>query len=133
MAKRNFQIKLKAYTDAAQSNNPKEVLFDNTEIFTDDLGEEQSSRVEDVPAASSDYSIDLGSSSIRVLFIKNLSDEVVMEFKLNGTGNTAYKIAPGKVFFLESANVNDVGQITSLHVNNPDVDNSVKLKIFASS
>ena len=101
--KRNFEFKLLSYNDATESNNPSEIIFDNTETFSDDLGDDVLTKIVNVPASSTDLSIPLNASAVRVLFIKNLNASLMIEIKLNGTGDTAHKIAPGKIFYLESA------------------------------
>lgn len=132
MAKRNFQFKLVSYMDTVATNNPESIIIDVTEKFTDDLGAEHAFKILTIDEDSSDVAISFGFADAKVLFLKNLSDTLPIVYKINGTGNTPYTIAPGKVLFLESANAAGTGLIQSLHLTNSHAQTPVNVKVFVS-
>lgn len=133
MAKRSFEFKLLSYLDAERSNNPKDVVLDNEEIFADDLGSEQMFRIDSISASTTDSEITFGFTQAKVLYVKNLSTTSIIEIKLNADTNTAIKVAPRKVLYLETEDSAGDGDIDSIFVSNPDTENAVTIKLFVSN
>lgn len=132
MAKRNFQFKILAYLDSVETNNPQDVIISSTEVISDDLGEEQTCRIDDIAANTVDDEIEMGFNDAKFIFIKNIGT-LPVSVKLNDVGNTAFVIGAGKVFYLESVSGAGVGLITNVYVSNSDPTSSAKIKLFSSN
>ena len=132
MSKRNFEINLLNYADLVITNDPKEIIFNNNDIFSDDLGTESSAKLVNIPSMQTNLQVTLDMAAARVLYIKNTNSAHSIIVKLNSNSGTAISIAPGKCMYLESTNDAGDPQITSLYVTNAAAS-AIVLKMFVSS
>lgn len=132
MATLKTVLNLLSYTDDVSSNAPKEVLQDLKKEFIDESITSVDSKLVTIPALAVDTQVVFDIAAIKYLLIQNRSLTHHLQFKINGTGNQVQYIASDGVLFLKSANELGVGQITTLHVSNPDPNTSITLRIFAA-